>query len=170
MPLKKPIAALLCLVLAFSLAGCGKHEVPPEADFKSPVNESSSEAAGSLEENYPEYFGLPTDKGLEVYVWQMAQNSYSFGLLPGTNREKTLEELCDMKGASAAEMKAILSTYDIDEQNVFIYPWQNPISSFIPDYWISEEGEDRSSAEARKMEYVDHIRRMLFAVIDDTDY
>ena len=29
-------------------------------------------------------------KGLEVYVWQMAEGDYRFGLMQGTNREKTL--------------------------------------------------------------------------------
>ena len=30
----------------------------------------------ALKEKYPEYFGLSTTKGLEVYIWQMALNDY----------------------------------------------------------------------------------------------
>ena len=50
----------------------------------------------SLRERYPKYFDLNTFKGLEVYVWQMAAGSYSLGVLPGTNRNKTFEELMNL--------------------------------------------------------------------------
>ena len=59
----------------------------------------------SLRVKYPEYFDLSTFKGLELYVWQMAPDSYSCGLMLGTNRNKTLEELINLKGASIAEMR-----------------------------------------------------------------
>ena len=126
------------------------------------ASDGSTAAIDALREQYPEYFDLPTGKGLEVYVWQMAQNSYSFGVLSGTNRYKSPEELWNLKRVSAEEMKAILSTYDIDEQNIYIYPWQNPISSYIAEYWITQEGEEQSSVEARRQAYVDNIRSMLF--------
>ena len=124
--------------------------------------DGSSASIGALREKYPEYFDLPTAEGLEVYVWQMAQYSYSFGVLSGTNRNKAPEELWNLKRVSAKEMKAILSTYDIDEQNIYIHPWQNPISSYIPEYWVTREGEDQCSVEARRQAYVDNIRSMLF--------
>ena len=120
----------------------------------------------TLEEKYPDYFGLPTSKGLEVYVWQMAPGSYSFGVLPGTNREKTNEELWNMKGAAADEMRAILSTYDIDESEIIIIPWQNPISSYIPEYWIRQKDEDADSVAKRQQDYVDSLREMLFAPVN----
>ena len=116
----------------------------------------------SLRAKYPEYFDLGTFKGLELYVWQMAPDSYSCGLMLGTNRNKTLEELMNLKGASIAEMRAILSTYDIDEKDVFIIPWQNPVSSYIAEYWISQKDEDPASVERRKQEYIDGICQMLF--------
>ena len=59
-------------------------------------------------------------------------------------------------------MRAILSTYDIDEKDVFIIPWQNPISSYMPEYWISQKDEDPATVEKRKQEYIDGIRQMLF--------
>ena len=116
----------------------------------------------SLRAKYPEYFDLSTFKGLELYVWQMAPDSYSCGVLPGTNREKTLEELMKLKGATIAEMQVILSTYDIAVENISIIPWQNPVSSYIADYWISEKDEDPAAVEKRKQEYIDGIRQMLF--------
>lgn len=120
----------------------------------------------ALRAKYPEYFDLSTSKGLEVYVWQMAQDSYSCGLLPGTNRNRTTElanpELMNLKGASIAEMRAILSAYDIDEKDVIIIPWQNPVSSYIAEYWISQKDEDPAVVEKRRQEYIDGIRQMLF--------
>lgn len=116
----------------------------------------------SLRAKYPEYFNLSTFKGLEVYVWQMGPNSYSCGVMLGTNRNKTLDELMNLKGATIEEMRAILSTYDIDEKDISIIPWQNPVSSYIAEYWISQKDEDPASVEKRKQEYVNGIRLMLF--------
>ena len=121
----------------------------------------------ALREKYPEYFDLSTTKGLEVYVWQIVPNSYSFGVLPGTNREKTLDEMWNMKGATAKEMRTILSSYDIDKSDIIIIPWQNPVSSYIPEYWIRQKDEDPASVEKRQEEYIDKIRSMLFD-FDDT--
>ena len=114
-----------------------------------------------LREMYPEYFDLPTSKGLEVYVWQMAPNSYSCGVMEGTNREKTLEEMMNLKGASIEEMKAILSSYVIPREDIIIIPWQNPISSYLSEYWISQKDEDPDSVAKRRQEYVDMLRDML---------
>lgn len=114
-----------------------------------------------LREKYPEYFDLPAAKGLEVYVWQMAPNSYSCGVMEGTNREKTLEELMNLKGAGIDEMKSILSYYDIPKENISVIPWQNPISSFLGDYWIGPKDEDPDSAAKRRQEYIDRLRDML---------
>lgn len=115
----------------------------------------------NLREKYPEYFDLPTDKGLEVYVWQMGLNSYDCGIMEGTNREKTPEELINLKGASIDEMKSILSSYNIPKDNIFIIPWQNPISSFLADYWTSMKDEDPESIAKRRQEYINMLRKML---------
>ncbi|MBE6723586.1 MAG: hypothetical protein E7576_00095 [Ruminococcaceae bacterium] len=115
----------------------------------------------ALRAKYPDYFDLDTFKGLEVYVWQLAPDSWSCGVMPGTNRNKTLEELMNLKGASIAEMRAILSTYEIDEEDIFIIPWQNPISSYLGDYWVRQEGEDPDETVKRRQEYVDRIRALL---------
>ncbi|MBO4873135.1 MAG: hypothetical protein J5496_06950 [Lachnospiraceae bacterium] len=120
----------------------------------------------ALKKKYPEYFDLPTGKGLELYVWQMGPNSYSFGLLPGTNRIKTTDEIWQLKGASAEEMRGILSSYDMTRSEVLIIPWQNPISSYLADYFIVGVNEDSESVAARRQAYVDKIREMLFASPD----
>ncbi|MBQ7687710.1 MAG: M56 family metallopeptidase [Clostridia bacterium] len=116
----------------------------------------------SLRAKYPEYFDLSTFKGLEVYVWQMGPDSYSCGVMLGTNRNKTPDELMDLKGATIAEMRAILSTYDIDEKDVSVIPWQNPVSSYLCEYWTGQNDEDEAAAEKRRQDYIDKIRQMLF--------
>ena len=103
-----------------------------------------------LRVKYPEYFELGTFKGLEVYVWQIAKNNYRFGLMQGTNREKTLEEKMALKGTTAEEMALILSTFDIEDKDIFVIPWQNPISS----YMVTED-------MAKDPEYINNIRTIL---------
>ena len=85
----------------------------------------------TLREKYPEYFNLSGFKGLEVYVWRMAEDSYQCGLLPGTNRNKAPEEIWDLRPLSIEQMKIILSTYDIPDENIFIFTYSNPLSSYI---------------------------------------
>jgi beta-lactamase regulating signal transducer with metallopeptidase domain len=111
---------------------------------------------------YPDYFDLNTSNGLVLYVWQMSPNIYSCGLMIKPNRDRTLEELMNLKGASIAEMRVILSSYDIDEKDILIAPWQNPVSSYLSDYWVSQIDEDPASVEKRRQEYIDGIRQMLF--------
>ena len=67
-----------------------------------------------------------------------------------------------LKGATAEEMKAILSTYEIPKENFIVIPWQNPISSYLGEYWIREKDEDPASAAKRREEYVEKLRGMLF--------
>ncbi len=125
-------------------------EVESRSFLAVPVGGDSELSSGGLRTKYPEYFGLETFKGLEVYVWQMAKDSYRFGLMQGTDREKTLEELMGMKGASAEEMALILSSYNIEDEDIFVIPWQNPISS----YMVTEE-------MVKDPEYISNIRAML---------
>ena len=120
-----------------------------------------------LRERYPEYFGLDDSKGLDVYVWQMAKNSYSFGLLPHAEqgRDWIAHELLNLRGASAEEMSVILSKYNVDEDDIYIIPWQNPVSSYLGEWQIIEEGEDTDDLNAKRQAYIEHIRQMLSSVI-----
>ena len=132
------VAIIACGVVTVCFATNPKQELPQE------------QRIDELRSKYPEYFDLITSKGLEVYVWQLAKDSYSFGLMPGTNREKTLEELMSLKGASAAEMALILSTYEIEDENIFVIPWGNPISSYMV-----------GTGDMETPEYINNIRTML---------
>lgn len=47
-----------------------------------PTNVITSADMEQLKARFPIYFNLPASNGLEVYIWQMAEGSYSCGLLP----------------------------------------------------------------------------------------
>ena len=111
-------------------------------------------------EQYPEYFGLDASDGLDVYVWQFAKESFSFGILPHTKdgREWLSDALMNLRGVNADTMRTILATYDVDEDDIYIIPWQNPLSSYLCSWQIVLEDED---GEAKKQDYVDYVRDML---------
>ena len=90
-----------------------------------------------LRVKYPEYYDLPTDKGLELYVWQMAEGAWSCGLMAGTNREKTHEELWNLRAASVREMKEILASYKLPAEEIAVIPIYVPYSSYM--YVIDED-------------------------------
>ena len=162
---------ILCFALLLILIGCGK--APPtvsdaqgNTDAGAPesttdgqnapavtiapqdgtkfADKSPATSMDELRERYPEYFDLSTFKGLEVYVWQLAPDSYSFGVMDGTNRNKTYEELWSLKGATLDEMGAILSNYDIPKENVSVMPIHQPYSSY---YYEIDEGYTASVRE-----------------------
>ena len=103
--------------------------------LENPSEEAPDEA--DLRGKYPEYFGLSAFKGLELYVWQLGPGVLRCGLMEGTNRNKTSEEIWNLQGATAEEMKRILSTYDVPEEDISIMPFLHPVSSYI--YSITEE-------------------------------
>ena len=118
-------------------------------------------ALEALKASVPEYFGLDASNGLDVYVWQMAEGSYSFGLLPHseTQRNWLAEELMGLRSVYAAQMRMILDTYGIAQEDIYVIPWGNPLSSYIGDYWIITEGED---IEQKRNAYIQNIKDMLF--------
>ena len=115
-----------------------------------------------LRAQYPEYFDLDASTGLDVYVWQMSPDSYYFGLLPHTAspRDSTAQELLALRGASSEQMRYILAAYALDPDDIHVIPWQNPISSYIPECWIvTENGE---SLEEKQAQYIQTVSTMLF--------
>lgn len=142
-----------------------------EVSYKTCVkfNVGSVSDIDTLRERYPDYFAIDASNGLDVYVWQMAQNRYSFGLLPHTaeGRGWTWPELMTLRGASAAEMRVILSTYK-ENTDIYIIPWQNPISSALASWQILEKGEGKEDMNAKKQAYAEFIRQMLFGVLLNT--
>ena len=136
-------------------------DVPSDAATEAPGPQENPDAAiAELMRFYPEYFGLDAANGLDVYVWQLAQNSYSFGLLPHqSDRDWICMPLLQLRSASAEDMRVILSTYSIPREQIYIIPWQNPISSYLGAHWIIGEGEDY---ETKRAAYIEMISAMLF--------
>ena len=85
---------------------------------------------GKLKEKYPQFFNVSTDGGLTVYIWQMAKNSY-YCYLANTSLEAISDNSFVYEvGATIAEMRAILTTYDIDRKDITVQPVINHLSSY----------------------------------------
>ncbi len=87
----------------------------------------------ALRERYPQYFGLDTTYGLEIYVSKMASSSYIFCLVQGTKEQKSWLDLIGLPALTAEDLKSILLTYNVSDEDISIFTYQNPISSYA---WI----------------------------------
>lgn len=114
--MKKLTILFFAFALATVLVACG----------------NASNTKEELQQRFPEYYDLNTAKGLEVYVWQTAEDTYYCGVLSGTNRIKTDEEISNLtaNGATVEEMKTILSSYDIPSNNIIISPYKQSVSDY----------------------------------------
>ena len=90
-----------------------------------------------LRKQYSEYFGIDTSKGLKVYVWQMAESDCSCALLSGTDERSELEIGLQSKSTTIEQMRLILSTYGLEEKDIDVVPFHNPISS----YWYEIDND-----------------------------
>ena len=56
-------------------------------------------------------------------------------------------------------MQYILATYALNPDDIHIIPWQNPVSSYVPECWaVTENGE---SLEEKQAQYIETVRDML---------
>ena len=98
------------------------------------INETSVDM-DKVKEKYPEFFEIEGEpfKGIEVYVWQMAENSYYCGLMFGTNRNKSDDEIFALqeKALTVDETKALLNDMDVSKDSIFIYAVAQPYSSYL---------------------------------------
>ena len=122
----------LAASLVLSLTACSEAKGQTGV---APGPEQTVETKSRIEElraKYPEYFELSSFKGIEVYVWQMSEHNYSCGLMSGTNRNKTDEEILNLasKPLSVEEAKMILNELGVKKEDVFIIPVVQPISSY----------------------------------------
>ncbi len=109
-------------------------EYDPGAFVKRVRKELGLEENGTyLHTKYPQYFNLDTGKGLEVYVWQPAPDSYSCVLAEGSNRAYTDDEILALPEATLADMKEILSSYDASPEMIVVSIFRHPYSSFLAD-------------------------------------
>ncbi len=118
--MKKLIALVLALVCVLGLASCNKFS----------ANNGEITDIVKLQEQYPQFFNVSTDGGFIVYVWQEAKDDYRCYLV-----NKVIESVVDRNfefevGATIKEMRAILSTYNVEKEDIEIKPIINPLSSY----------------------------------------
>ena len=99
----------------------------------------------SLRTQYPDFFGLNTDGGLTVYIWQLSKNDYKCYLVSTATDRLTDHGYAFPYGVSMPEMRHILSTYDVEKENVELRPINNPISSYH--YTVDNEYRQRVQSE-----------------------
>ena len=119
---------------------------------------------GQLKDKYPQFFNVSTDGGLTVYIWQMAKNSY-YCYLANTSLEAVSDNSFVYEvGATIAEMRAILTTYDIDRKDITVQPVINPLSSYY--YEIDDEYRTR----IKEMFWSGNVNNLEFEVEKTDDW
>lgn len=84
----------------------------------------------ALQTNYPEFFDLDVTEGLIVYIWEWTPDNYSCALESALYDAISDKSFSFTKGCSMAEMRAILSGYNIKQERIKIKVVNNPISSY----------------------------------------
>ncbi len=95
-----------------------------------PTNVVVTVDSKQLKEKYPQFFNVSTDGGLTVYIWQMSKDNYSCYLANTSMEAISDNSFAYEVGATIEEMRAILTTYDIDRKDITIQPVSNPLSSY----------------------------------------
>lgn len=126
--MKRIIILALSFMCVFILDGCSSTQTS-----NMELETSNLVDMDDLKKRYPEYFELVDFKGIEVYVWQMAENSYCCGMMSGTNRNKTDEEIWGLqeKSLSVEETKAILNEIGVEGSDIIVIPITQPYSSYM---------------------------------------
>ena len=136
-------ALLLACVMMLSMTACSAVNGAEVTPSQSVEQEQADRSLEELKKEYPEYFELSAFKGIEVYVWQMAEDSYRCGMMSGTNRNKTDEEIWDLanRSLSIEEAKTILRSLNVDDEYLIVFPVIQPISSYR--YEINDEYQEQ---------------------------
>ncbi len=111
---------ILYIVLSFSfLCGCSNKSL------------NVDEKQVNLNNKYNQYYQFHNAmKGLELYCWEKEDNVWECGLLPGTNRLKSVDEIISLQEnlpCPISYMNIILQSYSSeDRKNVGIIIVSNP--------------------------------------------
>jgi len=95
------------------------------------ANDSELEIISSIQEKYPFYCEYPTEKGLSILVYQMAENSHMYSLVP--DKEDPVDFYPWNIGATltASQIKALLSFYNLKDEDIILHYCPCPISSYF---------------------------------------
>lgn len=133
------------LLLRFSVEGEGGYCMWLQFEVKEDKKETgnSENSIEHLKAKFPHYFDLPRGKGLEVYIWQLAEGHYSCGLGLHTNMVTPKEWIWNLHTSPATieEMRAIVASYNIPKNQVVITPVVMPHSSYH--YEINQEYREK---------------------------
>lgn len=95
----------------------------------------------TMKKIYPEYYDLNTEKGLTIYVWQFSETGYYCGILEGEPESHNEEDIYNLQGAGFNEIKTILSSYDFEKTEIYVVPFNHPVSSYK--YEITPEYKEK---------------------------
>ena len=188
-------AALLFPVFLLAFSGCDyvRGETAPEEKKDNVIGESAAEetAVGSdqhylqliyasegsatigtgadelevIREKYPEYFELKPADGIDIIVWQMAKDSYSFAMRTHEEgrTEVSIEEGFSFKGGlNVNQMKKLIAARKIDKNDVTIIPWSNPLSSYGILYSATLENDGNEEIAEKNRAYIRTVEEILF--------
>lgn len=91
---------------------------------------TKSQTSETLQNKYPEFFGLNSEAGLTVYIWQTGEWNYRCFLMSTNDTVRLDLNGAFEKSASIGEMRAILDLYGLSKDKITITPVRNPISSY----------------------------------------
>ncbi len=101
-----------------------------------PSNVIVSTTIDELKVKYPQFFNVSTDGGLTVYIWQMSASNYSCYLVNTSMEAISDNSFAYDVGATIPEMRAILTTYNVDQKDITVQPVINPLSSY---YYVIDD-------------------------------
>lgn len=125
-------SVLIAASLMLSLTACSGVKGQTSLTSKPEQTVETKSQIEQLRAKYPEYFKLSSFKGIEIYVWQMSEDDYHCGLMSGTNRNKTQEEIWDLtqKQLTISEAKLILKELGVKKEDIIVIPVVQSFSSY----------------------------------------
>ncbi len=113
--MKKTLMSLMLVAGILSICGCSNNNIPNSINNKE--NENIRYAKYEVYYNIDTGKKDPLFKGLEMYAWSN-NNEWFGGLLPGTNRLKTIDEVTELQNLCCPIniLKEIFETYDEQDQ------------------------------------------------------
>ena len=94
-------------------------------------NANECTTVAQLKSKHPVFFSLDTSKGLSVYIWQMAANSYSCAIFEGKTTVIPAIKFTGMKSVSIREARLITDYYGLDRDSITVRPIAAPHSSYF---------------------------------------
>ncbi len=130
--MKKILIFVCSVLLLFSLTACtiDMYRMNSNEENTDETKTSEELSISKLQEKYPQFFNVSTDGGFTVYIWQMAENNYKCYLINRVIDALTDRTFAFEVGTTIPEMRTILSTYDINKDDIVIQPVANPVSSY----------------------------------------